>query len=456
MATSAINRTVVARVGIWLTISMALLMHAGSAQPGTMTYEYDVHGRLIKQVSADQININYGFDNANNLSSAITFLIDLLAPTVPTNLVASVISYQQINLSWGASTEIGSAGFANYRVFRNGAFVASPVANSLADVGLAGSTVYTYRVSAIDNASNESAQSSPSSATTLPTPDLIPPTVPTGLAGAAVSATWVNLSWSGSTDTGGSGLAGYEIFRNGTLIGTSPSASYADHGTASNTAYGYKVRAYDGAGNRSGDSNTISVTTPDQIAPGVPSLVSLTADTGNQVTVRWSTTLDNAGGAGVQGYKLYRNGAYLTTYLNSSTNPLYVQSYADTTVAANTTYTYTVSAIDAASPPNESAQSSSLQVTTAAAWTPITDDSGNVLATETTWYQMDYTCDSSTGFPVCTFFFRKKYGNLALVWQWSYDYFNPNCPHYSNQGAAGYRQAYPTCRIEANSAAYHQ
>src|SRR5688572_2504428 len=45
----------------------------------------------------------------------------------------------------------------------------------------------------------------------------IPPSVPSGLSATAVSGTQINLSWSASTDTGGSGLAGYSIYRAGVL-----------------------------------------------------------------------------------------------------------------------------------------------------------------------------------------------------------------------------------------------
>ncbi|MEZ5566625.1 MAG: PKD domain-containing protein [Gammaproteobacteria bacterium] len=41
------------------------------------------------------------------------------------------------------------------------------------------------------------------------------PTTPGNLAGVAVSASRVDLSWDGSTDTGGSGLSGYRLYLNG-------------------------------------------------------------------------------------------------------------------------------------------------------------------------------------------------------------------------------------------------
>ena len=58
-----------------------------------------------------------------------------------------------------------------------------------------------------------------------------------------------------STDTGGSGLAGYRIFRNGgaTPIATVTTTSYSDTGLAASTQYTYTVRAVDGANNVSAE-----------------------------------------------------------------------------------------------------------------------------------------------------------------------------------------------------------
>src|ERR1044071_8173403 len=60
----------------------------------------------------------------------------------------------------------------------------------------------------------------------------IAPSVPTGLSATPVSQSQINLTWSASTDTGGSGLAGYRIYRGGTQVGTSATTSFSDTGLA--------------------------------------------------------------------------------------------------------------------------------------------------------------------------------------------------------------------------------
>jgi fibronectin type 3 domain-containing protein len=71
------------------------------------------------------------------------------------------------------------------------------------------------------------------------------------------------LSWKASTDSGGSGLAGYKVFRStsstGTFvqIGTATTTSYADP-TLKGITYWYYVVAYDKAGNNSTASSKVS------------------------------------------------------------------------------------------------------------------------------------------------------------------------------------------------------
>nr|WP_062341663.1 cellulose binding domain-containing protein [Herbidospora sakaeratensis] len=90
--------------------------------------------------------------------------------------------------------------------------------------------------------------------------DTTPPSTPSNL-----TASGTNLSWSASSDN--VGVAGYRVYRRqGTSgsfsqVGTSTSTSYAATGLAASTTYQFYVTAYDAAGNVSGQSNTISLTT---------------------------------------------------------------------------------------------------------------------------------------------------------------------------------------------------
>jgi len=93
-------------------------------------------------------------------------------------------------------------------------------------------------------------------------------------------------------------------------------------------------------------------TTPgDTQAPTAPTGLTASGVTSTSATISWTASTDNVG---VTGYDIYRG----TTKVGSSTTT----SYADTGLAAGTTYSYTVRAKDAAG--NISSASSALAVTT--------------------------------------------------------------------------------------------
>jgi chitodextrinase len=96
---------------------------------------------------------------------------------------------------------------------------------------------------------------------TAATPDTTSPSDPTNLTAIATSTSQVNLNWSGSTDAGGSGLRGYQIYRDSTLVSTTTATSYSDTALNPSTNYSYYVVAYDNAGNQSMPSNQVTVTT---------------------------------------------------------------------------------------------------------------------------------------------------------------------------------------------------
>jgi hypothetical protein len=81
--------------------------------------------------------------------------------------------------------------------------------------------------------------------------------MPTGLK-ASVKGTKVTLSWTAATDSGGSGVARYEIRRNTVTAGTSSSTTYAD--SPGSGTFSYTVVAIDGAGNRSAASAPAAAT----------------------------------------------------------------------------------------------------------------------------------------------------------------------------------------------------
>ncbi|MBG6067359.1 CARDB domain-containing protein [Micromonospora ureilytica] len=182
---------------------------------------------------------------------------DTTAPSVPGNL-----SYTQsgttISLNWVASTDnAGGSGVAGYDVYRNGAFLQS-VGNvtTFNDTQPATATV-SYYVRARDAAGNLSGNSN--TVTRTGSGDTTAPSTP-GTLSHSTSGSTITLTWGASTDSGGSGLAGYNVYRGGNLIATLGTVLTYQDTQAATATVSYYVRARDGAGNLSGNSNTVTRT----------------------------------------------------------------------------------------------------------------------------------------------------------------------------------------------------
>jgi hypothetical protein len=91
-------------------------------------------------------------------------------------------------------------------------------------------------------------------------PDVEKPTTPQGLHATATSSNSVALTWTAASDN--VGVTGYDVYRDGTQIGTTASPGYTDITAQPQTTYTYTVDAYDAAGNVSASSGPASATTP--------------------------------------------------------------------------------------------------------------------------------------------------------------------------------------------------
>ncbi|MEQ3691531.1 MAG: M4 family metallopeptidase [Flavobacterium sp.] len=85
------------------------------------------------------------------------------------------------------------------------------------------------------------------------------PTAPTNLAASGTTNTTTTLNWTASSDN--VGVVGYDVYQGATNLGTVTGTSANITGLTASTTYSFSVRAKDAAGNVSGASNTVSVTT---------------------------------------------------------------------------------------------------------------------------------------------------------------------------------------------------
>ena len=171
---------------------------------------------------------------------------------------------------------------------------------------------YTFNVRARDAAGNLG----PAASGNFSTPDDVPPTVPTNLGATSPASNTVNLSWTASTDN--VAVTGYRIFRGDGQIGTSATTSYTDNTVSGSIGYSYKVSAYDAANNNSAQSAAANVTTPDTIAPTIPTGLTATAISSTQINLSWSDTRAIQVARGLAGYRIYRNGSQINTSVATS------------------------------------------------------------------------------------------------------------------------------------------
>ncbi len=89
--------------------------------------------------------------------------------------------------------------------------------------------------------------------------DTTPPTVPGSLRVTGTSANSASLAWNAATDN--VGVTGYDVLRDGVVVGSATGTTFTDNGLAPSTGYDYLVRARDAAGNTSPLSNQVRATT---------------------------------------------------------------------------------------------------------------------------------------------------------------------------------------------------
>lgn len=207
------------------------------------------------------------------------------------------------------------------------------------------------------------------------------PTVPTNVT-ETYAAAGSKLSWSGSTDASGS--VSYEVLRDDRVVGTTTATTFTDP-TATYPAT-YWVRAIDSAGNRSATSNSVTEQGPDTTPPSGVGTVTATAGSATSVKVDWSAATDNVG---VSGYVVSRNGSVLTTVPASAA----ATAFTDTAASGNTTYSYTVHAVDAAG--NAGPESDPASVTTPAADPALFSDT--FTGADTAAWTSDWTTSTVSG-----------------------------------------------------------
>ncbi|MBP7866306.1 MAG: fibronectin type III domain-containing protein [Acidobacteria bacterium] len=228
------------------------------------------------------------------------------------------------------------------------------------------------------------------------------PAAPSGLSASAASTSQINLTWSDNStnETGfklerktGSGGAWSQVATPGAGV-----TSYANTGLAASTTYYYRIRATNASGDSaySNEANATTSTTP--TPPAAPSGLTATAASSSQINLAWTDNASNE-----TGFKLERKTGSGGAWSQVATPAAGATSYANTGLAASTTYYYRIRATNAA---GDSAYSNEANATTGTTGNTIacgetksgTLASGDAYSTvRTTSYADSYTFAGTSG-----------------------------------------------------------
>jgi N-acetylmuramoyl-L-alanine amidase len=176
---------------LWNTAEQFRLGAVGDSDPFSPTTRYDVSGEvgpsktnkftltLIAPATPGTYTTDWRmlresvtwFGPTVSHSIVVTSGADTQPPSVPAKVIANPVAFNQVNLSWRASTD--NVAVAQYRIYRDSALLGSATTTNYSNTGCSSRTAYSYEVSALDPAGNESARSAAVQATTPPLLDLI-------------------------------------------------------------------------------------------------------------------------------------------------------------------------------------------------------------------------------------------------------------------------------------------
>lgn len=203
-----------------------------------------------------------GNKSTPSLSLAVTTSAapDTTLPVMAGSLTSASVTAGGFTLNWDAASDnVAVAGY-EYSIDNGGTWTAIGNVLTKAVTGLTASTAYNTKVRAFDAAGNKATPLS-LTVTTSASSDTTVPTLAGSITVSSITNTGATIAWPAGADN--VAVVGYEYSIDG---GT----TYADNGNVlsktltgltSGTAYPVRVRAYDGAGNRSTPALSATFTT---------------------------------------------------------------------------------------------------------------------------------------------------------------------------------------------------
>ena len=227
-------------------------------------------------------------------------------PTVPTGLTGRPGPGTGYTLMWSPSTDTDLAG---YRIHVEGlAPIAIGIDDTYSVTGLAELAPYTFRISALDAAGNESAPSAPHTGISG---DATPPVAGT-LSVTGLGPSRVEIAISGTSDNSGA-IGGRTVLVDGARERelAAGDTGFALTGLVRGRAYRVEVEVRDPAGNasRTAALEAVPRDVSDNVPPAAP-VLSLLERGFSEITVSWPAVAD---ASGISSYRIELDGAPVAT-----------------------------------------------------------------------------------------------------------------------------------------------
>jgi hypothetical protein len=268
-----------------------------------------------------------------------------------------------------------------------------------------------------------------------------PQTWQAGVVAVSQNVDRANLSWTASTETGGT-ISKYLVERcqaancnTFAQIGTTTSTSYNDTGLSGSLSYSYRVRAQDTNGVDGPYSAVVSITTGATL-PSLPGKLVASSVSISEIDLSWIPSAETGGS--ISDYVVERcPGTNCSNFIQI--NAAGLNSYADTAVTSGSTYTYRVRAEDAAANVSPYSNLATATAVTPDSQPPTAPGSLTVTPASSSQLNLAWTASADnvgvTGYNIercsgtgCTNFFRvavsstTKYSDISLSANTTYEY----------------------------------
>ena len=273
-----------------------------ASQPGTLYSDSPLSPSTTYSYQVSAVVGGVESPRSTSVSATTQSAEDASPPSQPGTIAVSSITSSSAKLTWSSSSD--NVEVLGYRMLRG---AASDPLSALVQISttegtatytatnLRANTGYKFAAIAIDAANNHSTARTVTF-TTAASSDTTAPAAPSSSSVSAkiFSSSRIDLVWSPSSS---SDVSGYQIFRNGTLVGEvylPLRRYYSDNGLASSTTYSYQVRTIDSAGNVS------ALTTPRNAKTAATGSVKIVRGpyiqetTGESTRIAWWTNISAA------------------------------------------------------------------------------------------------------------------------------------------------------------------